>query len=76
MRGVDAFFLLHAIAAAVAVPGVEVVRCDFADGGVFGLNPVAEGYVVKGDRRFRDRSLAITIVPMGRPQVFVHAFRG
>jgi hypothetical protein len=49
VKGVDSFSLLHAIAAGVAVAGVEVVPCDVADGGVFGLNPVAEGYRVTGD---------------------------
>ena len=43
MEGVDAFFLLHAVAAAVVAAGVEILLHDLADAGVFDLNLVAEG---------------------------------
>ena len=43
VEGVDAFFLLHAVAATVIAAGVEILLHHLADAGVFDLNLVAEG---------------------------------
>src|SRR6202795_4552382 len=48
VEGVDAFFVLHAVAAAVIAAGVQILLHDFADADVFGLNLVAEGHSFAG----------------------------
>src|ERR1039458_121013 len=42
VKGVDTFFLLHAVAAAVVAAGVEIFLDDLADADVFDLDLVAE----------------------------------
>src|SRR6202795_1531519 len=48
VEGVDAFFVLHAVAAAVIAAGVQILLHDFADADLFGLNLVAEGHSFAG----------------------------
>lgn len=43
VEGMDAFFLLHAVASTVVAAGVEILLHDLADADVFSLNLVAEG---------------------------------